>query len=94
MKVERLVVQSCCNRKAIMFKLDRPIDMKLLEYLVSKGYTEDTKFTKAGLLYVNNPDLIVTGAFGSDKLQTRCNLKELECPPVIDRLEGILLQME
>lgn len=92
MIVTRFTVQACCGRTNVMFKLDQPIGLKLLNFLISKGFVEDPKFTKAGIVYVDNPDFILTGALGSDKLQAKCKLKD--CAQKLDELEGIFLQME
>jgi hypothetical protein len=92
MKVERFTIQACCGRTSIIFKLDRPIASDLLAFLVSKGFTEDEKFTKAGMLYVDNPDFILVGALGADKLQAKCKPKD--CTQKLNELEELLLQME
>lgn len=94
MKIEKLIIPTCaaCATPTIMFKLDRPLDMKVLDFLVSKGFVEDVKFTKVGLLYVDNSDFILTGALGANKLQAKCKLKD--CAQKLNELEGLLLQME
>lgn len=92
MKLERFTVQACCGRTNIVFKIDRPLTVQFLTDLVAKGFTEDSKFTKAGLLYVDNLDFILTGALGGDKLQAKC--KQQDCDQKLNELEGLLLQME
>jgi hypothetical protein len=92
MKVERFTVNACCGRTNIIFKLDRPIGANLLDFLVSKGFIENAQFTKAGMIYVDNSDFILTGALGGDKLQAKCKLKD--CTQKLVELEETLLQME
>ena len=92
MKIERFTVQACCGRTSIMFKIDRPLSLEFIKIIVSKGFTEDSKFTKAGIVYVDNSDFILTGALGSDKLQAKC--KHKDCDQKLNELEGLLLQME
>lgn len=92
MKVERFTIQACCGRTSIIFKLDRPIASDLLAFLVSEGFTENVNFTKAGMLYVDNPDFILTGALGADKLQAKCKPKD--CAQKLNELEELLFQME
>ena len=72
MKVTRFAVQACCGRTSIIFKTDRPISRDDLTALVRLGFLEAAHFTKAGILYVDNLDLTVTGPFGSDRLQVKC----------------------
>jgi hypothetical protein len=88
----RYTVQACCGKTNVIFKLDRSIDLKLLNFLVDKGFVEEANFTKVGMLYVNNSEFTLTGAFGGDKLQAKCKLKD--CAQKLDELEGIFLQME
>ncbi len=90
MKVERFLIQACCNKKQIVFKLDKPIDNSLLEVLKSNGYTEAAHFTKAGMLYADNMDLIVTGPFGGDKLNAKC--KKADCDQILNDLEALLVR--
>ena len=91
MKVEKFVVQACCNRKQIVFKLDRPIDQTLLEALKNNGFTEAAHFTKAGMLYADSPELIVTGPFGNNRLNAKCK-KEAECDQILNDFEALLVR--
>jgi hypothetical protein len=93
MNVEKFIVPACCNRTSIVFKTDRPLTEAILAALVSNGFTEWNQFTKAGMLYVDNLDFILTGALGSDKLQAKCKL-EKDCDQKLNKLEDLLLQME
>lgn len=90
MKVERLVVQACCGRKNFVFKIDRPIDSALLEVLKSNGFTEAPHFTKAGMLYADNPDLIVSGPMGMDRVNVKC--KKKDCDQILNDFEALLIR--
>jgi hypothetical protein len=94
MRVERITVQACCGKTAILFKIDRPIIADLIKTFVDKGFTESPNFTKAGLLYVDNLDLIVTGSLGTDRLHITCKHRNVKCDQKLNELEGLLLQME
>jgi len=90
MKVERFLIQACCNKKQIVFKLDKTVDQSLLEVLKSNGFTEAAHFTKAGMLYADNLDLIVTGPFGGDKLNAKC--KKADCDQILNDFEALLVR--
>jgi hypothetical protein len=90
MKVERLVVTGCCGKKQVVFKIDRPLTTVLLEALKSNGFTEHAHFTKAGMLYVDNQALIVSGPIGIDKLNVKCKLED--CDKFINDLEALLIK--
>lgn len=91
MKVEKLVIQACCGKKAVIFKIDRPIDMSLLQFLTSNGFTLADHFTKAGMLYADNSALIITGPIGSDKISAKC--KKPDCDQIFNDFEALLVKM-
>lgn len=92
MKAEKFTIQACCGRTSIIFKTDTPITAKTLNSLVRLGFVESEHFTKAGILYADNPDFIVTGPIGSDRLQVKC--KKSECNQKINDFEALLPQLE
>lgn len=92
MKVERFTVQACCGNTSIIFKTDQPITNEFLTKLVSKGFIEHSHFTKAGILYADNLDFIVTGPIGSNRLQVKC--KKKDCEKNLNNLEALLLQLD
>lgn len=89
--VERFTIQACCGKKQIIFKLGKPITAALLESLKSNGFIEAAHFTKAGILYADNMDLIVTGPIGSDRLQVKC--KKTDCDQILNDFEALLLKL-
>lgn len=92
MKIERFTMQSCCGGKSTTFKIGQPITKSLLSKLVDLGYKESAHFTKAGILYADNKDFIVTGPFGSDKLQVKC--RKADCDQKLNDFESLLLILE
>jgi hypothetical protein len=90
-KVERFTIQACCGKKQIIFKLGKPVAVTLLEGLKSNGFTEVAHFTKAGILYADNLDLIVTGPIGSDRLRVKC--KKADCDQILNDFEALLLKL-
>lgn len=91
MKVEKFNIQACCGRTAIIFKTDQPLTKTHIEQLVAKGYVEATHFTQAGIMYVDNPDFILTGPLGSDRMTVKC--KHAECNQKLNDLEELLQQL-
>lgn len=91
MKVERIIIQACCNKKQIVFRLDKPLDQSIIEVLKSNGFTENPLFTKAGMLYADNPDLILTGPFGNNKINAKCK-REGSCEQILNDLEALLVR--
>lgn len=91
MKVERFSIKACCGRSTIIFKTDQPITARILADLIKVGFRENSQFTKAGILYADNSDFILTGPIGSDRLQVKCKFKE--CDQKLNDLEVLLLQL-
>lgn len=91
MLVTRITIQSCCGKKALILKTDQPITKVHMEALKKLGFIESDHFTKAGLLYVDNPDFTITGPFGSDRLTVKC--KHSECVEKLNNLEVLLQQL-
>ncbi len=92
MKLEKFNIQSCCGGVSIIFKTDRPLNINHLTALVKLDFVEAEHFTAAGILYATNLDFIVTGPFGSDKLQVKC--KHTDCVQKMNDFEVLLQQLE
>jgi hypothetical protein len=88
MKFEKFAVHACCGTTAVALKLGAPLSPAILAFLVGNGYIESPNFTKAGILYVENEGLTVTGALGSDILQLKC--KNNDCSKYISDFEELL----
>lgn len=91
MLVQRFTVNACCGKTSTVFKTDQPITKTHLEKLVSFGFIEQAHFTKAGILYADNLEFIVTGPFGTDRLQVKCKIAS--CDQKLNDLEGLLNQL-
>jgi hypothetical protein len=76
---------------AIAFKLGAILTTDILVSLVNNGFTESKSFTKAGILYAENKEIIATGAFNTNILQITC--KSANCTGSINSLEQLLATM-
>jgi hypothetical protein len=93
MKIQRFSIQACCGRTAVIFKTDGPLSAEFLAFLLKNGFIESPHFTKAGILYVDNPDFNLTGPIGSDRLSVNCKHKHADCAQKLNDLEVLLQQM-
>ena len=91
MEIEKIYFKSCCGGEGTILKLSSPISKDLLNALKQQSYVESEVFTRSGILYVDNKQLTVTGAFGSNKLQLKCKSKD--CNQIINQLEELLKAM-
>lgn len=78
MKVEKLLFKSCCGGISTVLKINKSISLKLLEYFKINNFKENPSFTKSGILYIENEDVILTGAIGSNQIQIKCRNKNCE----------------
>jgi len=91
MEAERFIIQACCGKTSLVFKINRPIMLTDIEQFKKLGFKEAVNMTKAGLLYVDNLDLIVSGPIGSDRLQVKCKFKD--CEKIVNDFEVLLQQL-
>jgi len=94
MKIERIVAPSNCSKcggKSLLLILGISISKDFLSLFQNNGFRELKHFTNAGILYVENDELIVHGPFGSNKLQVKC--KKSECQEILNKLEELLQQL-
>jgi hypothetical protein len=88
MKYKKFNIQSCCGKTSIIYQIGKAISFELITFFETNGFKESKNFTKSGILYVQNSDLVITGAFGSDKLQVKC--KKTNCDEILSNIENIL----
>lgn len=91
MKVSRIINKSACKvcgGTSISFKLEKALTLDILPLLEDKKYRVKDNFTRSGILYVENDAIIITGAFNTTNLQTKC--KKSDCSKYIDELEVLL----
>lgn len=91
MNITKFTIQACCGRTSIIFKTDQPLSIGHLASLSKFGFNEHPSFTKAGILYTENTDFIITGPVGSNRLQVKC--KKINCENKINDLEELLKQL-
>lgn len=85
-------MQACCGKSSVAFKLDTPFSKDNLPYLVNAGFVEAKHFTKAGMLYIENHSLILTGAFNSNIIHAKCKVND--CANLLNDIEKLLTEME
>lgn len=98
MKVERIVIKPFCSTcpEAISFKIDRTLQQDIIPFLAQQGLIEQPHFTKCNILYVESKNLIATGVFGQNTIQTRCKLpspKAEDCRKFVNEFEELLTKI-
>lgn len=91
MLVTRIIIPACCGSFQIVFKFDRPVLQDIVTFLKSNGFIESESFTKVGMLYMHNFDLIVSAPMGTDRVTVRLLKKDSE--RILNDFEALLLKM-
>ena len=76
MNAEKFSISSCCGKSSTIYKIDRPITRQLIDQLIALGFSEEKSFTSAGILYMLNPNFILNGPIGQNKIQVKARKKE------------------
>jgi hypothetical protein len=92
-KIEKIVMNGCCSKKQIVFKLDRPIQRDFLDFLIGNGFIEQTQYTAVGMIYLTNQTLIVSGPIGADRISVKCKKGDCE-GEILNDFENLITQME
>lgn len=89
--IDKREIKSCCGKSQKIWKLSIPLKKEFLETFQKAGFTYLTSFLDAGMLYIQDSSLIVSGVFGLNELRLKC--KNKNCENSIDKLEQIILQL-
>lgn len=89
MKIQKIEKKGCCGNSAVSLKLDKPINSDCLILLTGNNFKEIQHYTKSGMLYVENNDIIISGIFGNDVLNLKCK-KTKSCSQTINYIETLL----
>lgn len=88
---EKFETKTCCGRKTISFKIKK-VNIGLIDFLKTKGYKEHNHFTKAGMLYMDIPEMIISGQINNSGIFVKC--RKTDCSKQINDLELYLSQYE
>ena len=84
-----LVQMKCnCGKSQTIYELSLSINKTHLNFFSEKGFIEGKSYTVAGILYVENNNIIIIGPFGSNRLQIKCKIDN--CDNSFSELENYL----
>jgi hypothetical protein len=93
-KIERFATKACCGKQSLLLKIGKPLSTTFLPLFLKEGFVETPHFIKAGILYIQNDVIIVSGPFGQDKLQLSCKpINKALCKDAIEAFEKLLQTM-
>ena len=79
---------SQCAKPQTTLQADFSFEIKHLQELLKNGFLENVSYTKLGIIYVEDDNLIGIGPIGGNRLQIKC--KNENCNSSIDKIEEIL----
>jgi hypothetical protein len=89
MQSTRFSVKVCCGQTGVAIKTENIISKEMIPIFTSKGYKEDKKYTNAGVLYIENDDITITGALNAKIFQIKCKPNK-KCLPAVFVFEELL----
>lgn len=88
MIISSTIVPACCGKTQTVLTLDRPIDVSVIQAMNDNGYQTLEHFAKAGMVYINHSEMIISGALGQNQLRIFC--KQKDCQQATLKLEVAL----
>lgn len=83
--IQKFNTKTCCGKTLVTWKLNIKVTKELIVFLKT-SFKEHEHFTKSGMLYMDNKDLVISGQIGSDSLQIR--YKNKNCDQAVNDLES------
>lgn len=87
-RIESKANCSKCTKPQIIFEADFSFENKHLQLFIKNGFIENVSYTKLGILYVEDDNLVGIGPIGANRLQIKC--KTAKCNESIDKIEDLL----
>jgi len=72
MEIKQYKAKGCCGSSSLFFKISEPISQIIVDKFIDLGMIQEEHYSKAGIMYVHNSSFIITGPFGSNKVQFKC----------------------
>lgn len=88
--IKRTLIKSSCNcsRQQFILQIGFPFEKDHLQLFTADGFIQSGSYTKLGIVYLEDLNLITTGSFGSNRLQIKC--KNDKCNDSLEKLETII----
>lgn len=87
-----LLKSSCnCNKPQTLLETNFPFDKEHLVYFANNNFVEVKSYTKVGILYIEDANLVAIGPFGSNRLQIKC--KNANCDASLANLENVIINI-
>ena len=90
-KIEKTEIKACCGKTQLNFKVNFSCSKDHIDSFVKEGFILAKGFFDAGILYVEDSNLIIICTFGSNNFNLKCKSKA--CPDSIVKAENIILNL-
>lgn len=88
MRCTKYKIKECCGGSSTSLKLDGSISSDMIAHFCNYGFKESGHFTKNGILYLQNENVVLSGAIGSNTISVKC--KSNNCLEYLNEIEKIL----
>jgi hypothetical protein len=85
---KKFVVEACCKKVVVIYKLGAPMTESLLDYFISNGFSALAHFRIKGMIYAQNGSITLTGPLGANRLHVKC--EKDQCNQALIDLEALI----
>jgi hypothetical protein len=68
MQVEQKHIKACCGRQQTTLVLSKPLELEYIQQFLNAGFKSISSYSKQGIFYVANNDIVALGPIGSNRL--------------------------
>ena len=87
MEIKEYKTRGCCGKQSIFYKIDQTVNQDLANKFIDLGLKQADHLAKAGIMYCHNNEYIISGMFGSNKLQLKCKISD--CTDLLLKVEDL-----
>jgi hypothetical protein len=87
-KLIQIKTKCNCGKPQTIYEVNFPININTLQFFIKNNFIEKKSYTKIGIMYVDNKELVLIGTIGSNKIEVKC--KTSNCKELLNSFEDLL----
>lgn len=80
-----------CSKPQMLLEFNFSLSKDHIAYFTANNFSDTKSYTKVGILYIEDTNLIAIGPFGSNRLQIKC--KNSNCNGSLAILENLIINI-
>jgi hypothetical protein len=87
-KQNQIKAKCNCGKPQIIYEVNFPININTLQFFSKNNFIEKKSYTKIGIMYVENREMILIGTIGSNRIEIKCKVPK--CNELLNSFEDLL----